>query len=112
MPPKPTKRPPQGLTLSKPNAIYELALNRPLEGFELSPLFRPALGPCPHCCGKLWTRIRFGTIAILGIICEDCDWRQTFAQTVDTPSAPPQMYLFDVQKNSAAECLDPLRTDD
>ena len=109
MPPKPTKQPPQGLTPSKPNVIYKLAMHRPLEGFDRSPLFRPAIGDCPNCGGKLWTRLRFGSIAILGIICESCTWLHTFPQTVDTPPSPTQPDLFDVDKNSAASYARPLK---
>ena len=101
MPPKPTKTFHRGPTHTEMNRIYELALNTPLEGYDLSPLFREANSVCPHCGEKLWTRIRFGTIAILGVVCAACSWRHTFAQTVDTPPSPQQIPLFDAQKNSA-----------
>ena len=109
MPPKPTKQPPQGLSPSTQNVIYELAMRRPKGGFAASPLFRPSSACCPKCGGDLFTRIRFGTVAVLGIVCDVCPWTHTYSQTIDTPPAPTQMTLFDVAKNSAAACVGPYK---
>lgn len=107
MPPKPTKEAPEGSALAKPNVIYELAMRRPKGGYAQSGLFELSGVRCPKCGGDVYTRIRFGSHAVLGTVCDACPWRHTFPQPTDSPPGPTQPDLFDAKTNTAAVMREP-----
>ncbi len=73
--------------------IYNIALDRPKEGFAHSPKFRPSSTVCPKCGQAVWLRVRHTTGSIIGATCESCDWRSTYPLRYSLCKAPPQTGL-------------------
>ncbi len=73
--------------------IYDIALDRPKEGFEDSRKFLRSPNLCPKCGETLWLRIRHATGTVIGITCGSCPWRTTYRLLTVLPDAPPQSEL-------------------
>lgn len=72
----------------KPQAIYDISLDKPTLGYAATSTFREAVVVCPKCKGRCWIRVRFRYGSTLGIVCEDCNWRATFPQKPDLHAEP------------------------
>ncbi len=70
--------------------IYDIALDRPKEGFEHSRKFRPSSTVCPMCGLAVWLRVRHATGTVIGVTCGSCQWRQTYNLLTVHPDPPKQ----------------------
>ena len=98
MPSKRFKIAPEDQPPAETNVIYRLALRRPKHGYETSALFDRTASTCPRCDGVIYTRIRFGTRAVLGVTCAECDWFHIYPLKKALPDPGQQLPLFDIRR--------------
>ena len=97
MPSKRFKTDPPGQAREQTNVIYRLALGRPDGGYKSSNLFQRTTSTCPKCDGELFTRIRFGTRSVLGVVCSECSWLHVYPLKELLPKGSHQLPLFNAQ---------------